>query len=476
METINSTYSASGSVKGAGVQSKNKDFKRVLGLWSLIAVAVGVVIGQGPLISILQTVGIAGYGAYIAIGAAFILSLCYVATFAELSLMMPKAGSISTYTEVAIGHFPAIVAVFSGYVVVAMFGLSAEMFLVDAILGELFPGTFSPLVIAFIILGFFTLLNLMGIDIFAKAQNILAVAMIVFLLIVGSSGSFGLGQPQPVGINLFADWHFEGLGIFSLVALAIWGFVGAEFVCPLVEESRQPERDLPRAMFLGLFLILGVYMLLMLAALYYMPSEAIGSSELPHVDLITAIFGESGLIFIAVVAITGTCSTVNSVLAAVPRMLYGMAKNGQVFPMFKRVNTKGEPWVAVVFMALIVAVPLFMMGSDPDTIITLLIAASTCWFLTYIIAHIDLLVLRKRYPSASRPYKSPFYPIPQVVGILGMAYAAMNNSPSPEMTQQVYTIAGVVLLMVCVIGALWVKFVMKRGLFEPDSLSNVLER
>ncbi len=476
MGTINSTYSANESVKGAGVQSKNKDFKRVLGFWSLLAAAIGVVIGQGPLISILQTVGFAGYGAYIAIGTAFLLSLCYVATFSELALMMPKAGGVSTYTEVAIGHFPAIVAVFSGYVVVAMFGLSAEMFLVDAILGELFPGMFSPMLIAFVILGLFTLLNMLGIDVFAKAQNLLAFAMVVFLVLVGLIGTLDMGQPQPEQLNLFADWHFEGLGIFSLVALAIWGFVGAEYVCPLVEESKDPERNLPRSMFTGMCVILVVYLLLVMAALNYMPTEALASAELPHVDLIMTMLGDSALLFVAVIAITGTCSTVNSVMAAVPRMLYGMAKNGQVFPIFKQVNSRGEPWVAVIFMAVVVAVPLFIMGSDPDTIITLLIAASTCWFLTYIIAHIDLLVLRKRYPDASRPYKSPLYPIPQVVGILGMAYAAMNNSPSPEMTQQVYTIAGVVLLMVCVIGAIWVKFVMKRGLFEPDSLSNALKR
>lgn len=454
----------------SATSQQGTSLKKVLGLSALLATAIGLVVGQGPLISILQTVGFGGYGAYIALLAAFILSLCYAASFSELSLLMPKAGGISNYTEVAIGHFPAIVAVFSGYVVVPMLGLSAEIFLVDAILGELFPGLASPMIIGFMVLAAFAVLNLLGIDVFAKTQSLLAFVMVSFLVIVGLAGIGGFAEPIPAAANSFADWEFEAFGVFSLVALAIWGFVGAEYVCPLVEESKHPEKDIPRSMYFGLYIILGIYLLLVVAALNFVPAETLASSELPHVDLMSSIFGESALMIIAAVAITGTCSTVNSVLAAIPRMLYGMAANGQVFPMFKAVNSRGEPWVAVLFMAAITALPLFFIGENTDAVILLLISASTCWFLTYIVAHIDVLVLRKRYPNVARPYQTPFYPIPQIVGILGMAYAALNNSPSPEMTQQVYTITGGILFVICIVGAFWVKCVMKRGLFEPDEL------
>ncbi|MDT4847922.1 amino acid transporter [compost metagenome] len=122
--------------------------------------------------------------------------------------------------------------------------------------------------------------------------------------------------------------------------------------------------------------------------------------------------------------------------------------------------------MAIVFVAAIIALPFLLMG--PDSIITLLIAASTSWLLAYIIAHIDVMVLRRRYPDLPRPFKTPFYPLPQVIGILGMGYIALNNSPSPEMTQTVYLLTGAVLLLVGAIALLWVKLVMKRKLFEPD--------
>ena len=77
----------------------------------------------------------------------------------------------------------------------------------------------------------------------------------------------------------------------------------------------------------------------------------------------------------------------------------------------------------------------------------LLLAAAVAWLLAYIICHLDVIALRRRYPDLARPFKTPFYPLPQLVGILGMGYVALNNSPSPEMTQTVYSLTGVVLLI-----------------------------
>jgi len=84
-------------------------------------------------------------------------------------------------------------------------------------------------------------------------------------------------------------------------------------------------------------------------------------------------------------------------------------------------------------------------------------------------------VLRRRYPNIKRPFKTPLYPLPQVIGIAGMLYAIWYASPAPEMTVQVFSIAGGVLLAGCVIAAIWVKFVMKKGLFEPEPAEHFAE-
>jgi amino acid transporter len=85
---------------------------------TMMAIWIGLVIVQGSMISATQ--GIGGMPFIAAMIAALVLAQFNAMSFAELSLMFPQEGTLATYTQKAIGHFPAIVAVFAGYVVVAI--------------------------------------------------------------------------------------------------------------------------------------------------------------------------------------------------------------------------------------------------------------------------------------------------------------------------------------------------------------------
>ncbi|MFB3116373.1 MAG: APC family permease [Gammaproteobacteria bacterium] len=450
--------------------------KRVLGFRSLLAVAIGLVVSQSVMVMILQGVGIGGLGFFMPLTIAFFLAISYAFSFSELTLMLPRAGSLSVYTDVAIGPLPAMVATYAGYVVVAMFALSAELLLVDLILRDLFPEIFSPMIVATGILLVFTWLNIIGVDIFAKLQSLLAFSMVVALLILGGTALTDSGLPRTFEIDLFQDWNPAGVEVFSLIAIAIWGFVGAEFVCPMVEESKSPEKNIPRSMITSICIIMAIYVIYCLGAIFYVPLDVLSSSALPHKDFVFAVFGERGTLFLATAAVTATCSTVNTCLAAIPRMIYGMAHNGQAISALQKIHPKYQtPWIAVIFIALITGLPLLVLGNDAESVKLLLISASLAWLLAYIVVHIDVMVLRKRMPNASRPFKTPFYPWPQVIGILGMIYAAMHNSPSPELTQKVYMTSGVVILIVVVMSTFWLKVIMKKELFKPKSFEHALE-
>lgn len=449
----------------------------ILGLWSLLAVAVGLVISQGVMVLMLQGTGIAGTAFIVPLVIAWVLALCYAASFSELSLLVPRAGSLSAYTEVALGHFPAILSVFSGYVVVAMFALSAELLLVNFLLGVLYPALADTQYIAFGILAVFTVLNLLGIDVFARLQNVLAFAMLVALTLLGVSALSGGFAPHEFEAGELMAGFNLGEGAFVLIALAIWGYVGAEFVCPLVGDAHRPERNIPRSMYLGLTIIFLVIALYCLGALFYVPRDVLASGELPHLEYARAIFGDTGIFLLTVAAVTATCSTVNTSLAAVPRMLQGMAEQGQAFPVLGWLTPRTrEPWVAVLFVAGVTGLPLLIWGNDPGTVGLLLISAAISWLIAYIIAHLDVIALRIRYPDVERPYRSPFYPLPQVVGIAGMVYAIVYASPAPELTAQIFTNAGVVLGLVSVIAVVWIKLVMRKPLFRPEPLDKVAGR
>jgi len=448
--------------------------KRTLGFSQLLAVGVGLVVSQGVMVLMLTGAGIGGVGFFTTMGIAYLLALFYVFSFAEMALMFKSPGTLGTYTEAAMGNFPAIVAIFSGYLVVAMFALSAELVLIELMLLEVLGVTLPPMILAIGLLAAFTWLNIRGVDIFATMQSALSFTMITAIVLMGLIAITGVALPRPEDAKTL-DLVFMNADVLSLLAIAIWGFVGLEFVCPLVSETKNPERNIPRSMIIGATIIFGMYVLYCLGALLYVPQDKLASAALPHYEFVGSVFGEKGLFFLTLAAFTATCSTVNTSLAAVPRMLYGMAENGQTFQAMAKLHPKYQtPWVAIVVVAVLTGAPILFYGVNADAILLLLIGAAIAWLLAYIIAHINVMVLRSRYPDVDRPFKTPFYPIPQVLGILGMLYAIWHASPAPELTVQVFSIAGGTLLTGAVIAAIWVKFVMKKALFETEPIENLI--
>jgi len=106
-------------------------------------------------------------------------------------------------------------------------------------------------------------------------------------------------------------------------------------------------------------------------------------------------------------------------------------------------------------------------GGDVSSILPLLIAASVSWLLAYMLAQISLIALRWRQPQLHRPFKVPGYPLIPILALAGMAFVIATSSPSPELTPVIVGYTGIVLGVFAVLGAVWVKCVMKRGLFEP---------
>ena len=167
-------------------QVVTRGLKKALGLTSLFIITLGIVVSQTSVVSILQGAGLGGGTFFIAILIAFVIALCYISTYSELALMMPKAGSISTYTAVSLGHFPAIIAGLSAYVAPMIFGTVAELLLLQNILDTITESSFTN--VALIIVWAFTLLNIFGINLFASVQNIISFTMFVTLLVIGFVG------------------------------------------------------------------------------------------------------------------------------------------------------------------------------------------------------------------------------------------------------------------------------------------------
>lgn len=435
-----------------------------LGLLTLLAVAVGVIVAQSTMVSLLQATAIGGWGFVGAMAVGFGLMLCNSATYAELALMMPRASGMSAYIQAGLGPLPAIFAVFAGYVVPALFGPAAELLLVDAVLGQVLPATLPAMGWAALLLGVLVLLNLLGTDVFARVQTVLTFTMLVFLLLTGLM-AFGAPAATPPAGATGPTGMGEATTVFGIVALVMYSLIGTEFVTPLTALARDAARNVPRAMFLGLAVVALANLVFCLGAAHAVGRAQLGSSPLPHLDAAVAAFGPGVKLLFAVVAVTATASLINTVLAAVPRMLMEMAHAGEAFPVFRHVNRRGVPWVGTLFVAALPLVGLLWSGGDVNRIVPLLIAAASAWLVSYMVAHLALMALRRRAPLRDRPWRAPLHPWPQVIAIAGMAYVIANAAPAPELEGPIFTALAAVLGLVAAIGCAWVLAVMRRSPF-----------
>ncbi len=446
--------------------------KGVLGFPSLLSASVGLVVASTTLVSLCQGVGLGGYWFILSMLIAWVLMTFQAFTFSEVAITMPRAGSISSYTEIALGHFLAIIATIAGYIIVQLLAAPAEIAVASIVINKLFLPSISPTTIGIIMLIIFTVLNLLGVDVFANAQIFFTIVKILTIAGIGFIGIVLLGNPQVQNITP----QLEITAIFASVALAVWLLIGVEFTCPLVEEAKNPKRDMPIAMIGGLIIILIVNLMFGIASLKYVPMDKLASSSIPHVDVGAAILGKVGLYWIGIATFFITGGTINTLLASVPRMLYGMAHAGQVPSIFKWLHPRFRtPWIGIILLAIGMAIQILTGISTIETIVIFIVASAFSWLLAYIIAHIDVIIIRIKYPNLERPFKTPLFPIPQILGIAGTIFVLLNIFPDPKLKVQIHKYAFYFLGGGAIYSFLWCTLKMKKGLFKPVKYEEALK-
>jgi len=450
------------------------ELKRVMGLPAGIASAVGLVVASTTLVLQGQGFGIAGPGFLIAMAVAMLVNLFAMFSFAELAGIIPRAGSINHYTQAALGPFMAIVAVLASYFIPVVFAGSAEAAVPGIIVRDVFWGWMPPRVFSVALVLTLVITNLRGITWFSAIQIATATTMIGSVAAAGIVGLLGLGGGAPLESS-FGSFNPMGWSVLSLVALGFWLFVGAEFVTTLAEEIKKPRVYIPLSMFLGLLIIFITGVLYGLASLRYVRAEDLASSLTPHVDMASAMLGRSGQVWMSLASILASATTINTLLCALPRMLYGMANNGQLPSFMGKLNRFRVPSVATYLVATAILVPVLAGVATAATFLTYILASTFTWVIGYIIAHVDLMVLRFKYPEIRGGFRTPLFPLPQLLSLVGLVWILFNISPDPEITGSVYAIAFVFLGIAIVYAALWVLLKEKKGLFQTTPVADLVE-
>jgi amino acid transporter len=442
---------------------------RVLGSIEAFCVVVGCVIGSGiflvpasvardvPYIGGIVLVWIVG-GLFSAAGAL---------TLAELGAMMPQAGGPYVYLRSAYGRIPAFLFGWTEFTVartgsMATLAAAFARYFIQlvpppaAINGQVWQAAAAVLAIAVV-----TGVNILGtrrggalqvLGTVLKVGGVLVLMLLPFLLSRGSSANFSPAWPAVMRGSLFT-------GMMAAMVHVLWAYDGWVNITPLAEEIRDPGRNIPRSLILGMATLIVVYLGTTLAYHYVLPlSEVIeanreegGIEKAVAAVYCRSLLGGAGVVGISILVMCSTFISLNGNALTGPRAYFAMARDGLLPSALGRVHHRFHTpanavlsqgiWASLLTVlgtTLIVVPPPSLAGGAAGPLLAPIITAWTKLnqtplydlLLTYVIfganifyllAIASVFVLRVKEPDLPRPYRTwgyPFTPLLYVVAAI----------------------------------------------------------
>jgi basic amino acid/polyamine antiporter, APA family len=382
--------------------------KRTLGLTMLTLYSTGMILGAGIYSIIGQAAGIAGYGLWQGFIFAAIAALLTALSYAELATIYPKAGGEYIYLRNAFPEYRWIAGTIGNIMIFAGSASAATVALAFASYLNHFI-EFSSLLIAMSLLVVFTGVNILGIQQSSWVNAIFTVIEVFGLIIF-----IWLGWQSP---NFGNDFQIlPNMAVVSSAALIIFAYFGFENIVNLAEETKEPEKTIPRAILLSLTISTVLYILVSLAAVALMSPDKLALTESPLTEASKSSPKIAGIL--GAIALFSTANTALIALLTTSRILYGISRDSSLPKILSlTLSVQKTPWVAGLF-ALALAMALLPLGK----VKTLASVASFTTMISFIAVNVTVIVLRIKAPDVSRPFKIPFslksIPLFPLLGIL----------------------------------------------------------
>lgn len=447
--------------------------EKKLGLGSVVSISVGLVVATSCLVSLGQGAGSLGIAFIGAMVIAMLLNMTTVLSLSELNALMPNTtGGLAQYTLAALGPFPTLVSMVGGYLVCNTLSCGVEAsifsFAVADTTGLEIPSIVYTLIMVVVVL----IANLFGVDMFAKIQNIVAFLLIGSLAVMGIIGAVGMGTGMKVEQPYVTS---AGIGdIVSMTAVAFWLFIGAEYVIPVSKDVKNAKRNVPLGMLLGLVVICIMQSVMVIGFHNYTAWDELENSATPHLLYGYNLLGNFGKIWMTLVGAFAVISTQNSTVNSLASICQGMAKMNMMPQIFAKTNRYHVPWFGQVFISAAIFIFAAVSNDSSDAISFLILAGSVFWMISYILAHIDVLIFRKRLPKAPRAFKVPGGVVIPIIGMIGTIYMILNISTDPKERMMIWLLTGVTLVVLSVYSFFWIKYKMKMPVFKSVPVEKVM--
>ena len=418
----------------------NPTYARRIGLFSATMLVVGGIIGSGIFLnpsivarrtgSAALTIATWSLGAVIALLGAFI--------YAELGRRRPQVGGGYAYLRDAFGPLPAFLYGWALLLAIATGAIAAVAVTFATYAVEIFglpQGAVTTLALGSVLL--LSVVNILGVQPGAVTQNIFtvlklsALATLLVAAVIMPAAAISTLPPPIASSALSAPSTFGAILLAMSTALVpvLFSYGGWQQTNFVAEEMRDPERTLPRALVLGVLIVVVVYLGANVAYIRALGIDGLALSTAPAADMMSRIAGEGGRRLIAAGIAASTFGFLNLVILVSPRVYQAMARDGLFFASFAKLHPRFRtPVTAIVFQAL-VATTLILTGSYGQ-LLDWVVFGDWIFFGT---TALTLVVFRRRDARAGvadTGFRAPFYPLSVALFVLAALYVVFGSIAS----------------------------------------------
>ena len=410
--------------------SEETELNRSLGLLEAFSIVIGRIIGSGifrtpgPIMLAVASVSLF-YGVWVIGGIATLLgAFCY----AELVSMMPKSGGPYAYLKAA---YPPIWTFLRGWAMffVSETGAIAAVALVFAEYGNAFYTVFAghpyshtaEILIAFSVIWILTLVNCFGVYLSGVLQNIFS---IIKLIAIGAVISFGFAKVGSIEHFSTPFWPDEFnwstmLAVGAAMRYGFFAYSGWEGATYVAEEVRNPRKNLPLSIIVGIIGVMFLYLAANTAYLYQLPVEQIKNSKWVATDAMKAAIGTTGGVLISLAVMLNTFGNISTQILCKARTWYAMSRDGMFIGPLAKIHPKYKtPNIALIVQASWATTLLFFAAFATDAYTTIIDFFSFTSSIFNVSTFAAVWVLRRKYPDMPRPYRVWGYPFTLIIVLL----------------------------------------------------------
>ncbi|RFU84099.1 amino acid permease [Streptomyces triticagri] len=431
--------------------------RKALSALDLTVFGVGVIIGTGIFVLTgtvaKETAGPATALAFVVAGVVCALAaLCY----AEFASTVPVAGSAYTFSYASIGELPAwiigwdlvlefalgtaVVAVgWSGYLRSLMDNVGWH--LPEALQGpDVAGGTFDILAFALILI--LTGILVVGMKLSARITAIVVAIKVAVVLIVIVAGSFfikaenykpfipkaqeqsaGSGWDSPLVQTLFgyAPTNFGVMGIFTAASIVFFAFIGFDVVATAAEETKLPQRDMPRGILGSLIICTTLYVAvsIVVTGMQHYSELSITAPLADAFKAVDAPFFGGVISFGAAVGLTTVCMIL---LLGQTRVFFAMSRDGLLPTFFSKTHPKFRtPYRPTILLGVVIAV---VAGFTSINELATLVNIGTLF--AFVVVAIGVVVLRRTRPDLPRAFRTPWVPLVPILSVAASVWLMLN--------------------------------------------------